>query len=155
MSQEIPSEIKEFISANGVLTLAVCDQDPWVCTLYYGTDELLNLYLVTDPNSIHGKALSKNPSVAFNIFNSQTKITEPKKGIQGKGLCTQVKDLTEIAHGLFLWHKANPGKEKQITLEDIKKLKDTKIYKIAPTHLKFFNKQLYGKSEYGTWSLEE
>ena len=73
-----------------------------VCTLYYGTDENLNFYLVTDPNSEHGKMLEKNKRVAFNIFDSHTKITQPKKGIQGKGDCSQVKDWKEVAKGLML-----------------------------------------------------
>jgi len=31
----------------------------------------------------------------------------------------------------------------------LKKLSDTKLYKITPTYLKFFNKVLYGSEEYG------
>ena len=149
----LPPEIVKFIKENGVMTLATSDSEPWVCTLYYGTDENPTLYLVTDPNSVHGKMIEKNPNVAFNIFDSHTKVTQPKKGIQGKGICTQVKDFKEVAKGLMLWHKANPGNEARITIEAIKKWKDTRIYKIKPTYLKFFNKELYGKDEYGIWEL--
>ena len=153
MSPEIPKEIREFILENGVMALASANPDPWVCTLYYGTDDQLNLYVITDPNSTHGRMISKNNNVAFNIFDSHTKITDPKKGIQGKGVCTIVTDLKEIAKGLMIWHKANPGREASITLDAIKKWKDTKIYKIKPTYLKFFNKALYGKQEYGIWEV--
>lgn len=151
--QEIPTEIRTFISSNGILTLATADINPWVCTLYYGTDKDLNMYLVTDPTSTHGEMLAKNSNVAFNIFDSHTKVTALKKGIQGKGTCDLVKDIKEAALGLLLWHKANPGNEAKLTIEAIKKWKDTKIYKIRPTYLKFFNKELYGEEEYGIWSL--
>lgn len=151
MSKQIPSEIIQFIKHNGILTLAVCNTEPWVCTLYYGSDENLNLYLVTNPNSTHGKILELNSKIAFNIFDSHTKITDLKLGVQGKGTCTRVSELKELSKGLVLWHKANPGIESKITLTDLKKLKDTKIYKIIPTYLKFFNKDLYGKEEYGIW----
>ncbi len=144
----IPTQILEFFKSNNVLTLATCDKEPWVCTLYYGADDQLNIYLVTDPNSIHGQMIKINSIVAFNIFDSRTAITEPKVGIQGKGACTQVKDITEVAKGLLLWHKFNPGVEKNITTEDIKKWKDTKVYKIQPSYIKHFNKPLYGKEGY-------
>ena len=65
----LPPEIVKFIKENGVMTLATSDSEPWVCTLYYGTDENPTLYLVTDPNSVHGKMIEKNPNVAFNIFD--------------------------------------------------------------------------------------
>jgi uncharacterized protein YhbP (UPF0306 family) len=151
MKSIIPHEIIDFIKNNGVMTLAAADTEPWVCTLYYGTDENLNFYLVSDPDSVHGKMISKNPKVAFNIYDSHTKITELKLGIQGKGICTIVTDLMEIGKGLLIWHKANPGIETKITLEEVKKIRDTKIFKIEPYYLKFFNKDLYGKDEYGVW----
>lgn len=125
---------------------------PWVCTVYYGMDKDMNLYIVTDPNSIHGKDFSKNNKIAFNIFNSHQKITKPKKGIQGRGQIEIVKGLAASAKALYLWHKANPGIEKDITIKDIlKKITDTKIYKITPIYLKFFNKVLYSPKEYGIW----
>lgn len=153
MIQIIPPEIKDFLKQNGVLTLATFDTEPWVCTLYYGCDDDFNLYLVTDPDSVHGKMIAKNPRVAFNIFDSHTKVTDLKKGIQGKGVCTMVTDLVAAAKGLMLWHKANPGNELKLTMEAVKKWRDTKIHKITPTYLKFFNKELYGKDEYGIWEL--
>ncbi|KKU92261.1 MAG: hypothetical protein UY21_C0003G0037 [Microgenomates group bacterium GW2011_GWA1_48_10] len=81
--------------------------------------------------------------MAFNIFDSHTKITEPKGGVQGQGVCTLVKSIPEIIKGLRLWHSANPGIESRITLDAVKKVADTKVYKIRPTYMKFFNKQLY------------
>ena len=137
------------------MTLASHSEDTWVATVYYGTDEGTNFYVVTDPNSKHGKQIEQNPRVAFSIFDSRTKITQNKKGIQGQGICNLVKSPAEILKGLTLWHKANPGKEGRITIDMIKKALDTKLYKIEPTLLKFFNKELYGESEYGIWEKEK
>ena len=150
-SKKVKSDITGFLKSNGVMTLAVSDKNqPWVCTVYYGIDKNLNMYLVTDSASLHGKILSKNQKVAFNVFDSHQKITNPKKGVQGKGICTKVTGIVEVTKGLYLWHKANPGIEKNITVADIlKKLSDTKLYKITPTYLKFFNKELYRNYEYG------
>lgn len=137
------------------MTLATCgDNQPWACTVYYGIDEEMNMYIVTDPGSDHGRHLAKNKNVAFNVFDSRQPITKPKKGVQGRGICEQVRGIVNITRGLLLWHKANPGIEGKITIKDIlKKLKDTKVYKIIPTYLKYFNKELYGTDEYGILEL--
>jgi len=152
---QIKEDIFKFIKSNGIMTLATQSKEgPWVCTLYYGVDEKMNLYIVTDPGSRHGKAMAKNSHVAFNIFDSHQKITKPKKGIQGVGEIEQVHGLILITKALMFWHKANPGIEKNITVKDIlKKITDTKVYKITPKYLKFFNKVLYSPKEYGVWEV--
>lgn len=152
---QIREHISQFLNQNAIMTLAVAEKDqPWVCTLYYGIDNDLNMYIVTDPNNIHGKIIATNPLVAYNIFDSHQPITQPKTGVQGKGTIKLVKGITENAKGLMLWHKANPGIEANITVKDLlKKITDTKIYKITPTYLKLFNKQLYGEPEYGILEL--
>ncbi|OGD62159.1 hypothetical protein A2160_01235 [Candidatus Beckwithbacteria bacterium RBG_13_42_9] len=153
---QIKKDIYKFLKNHGIMTLASCKANqPWVCTVYYGLDKEMNLYLVTDPNSIHGKQIKANKKIAFAVFDSHQKITQPKKGVQGRGKCEMVKGILANTKGLLLWHRANPGIEKNITIKDIlKKITDTKIYKITPTFLKFFNKKLYSPEEYGEIKLK-
>ena len=67
---QIKEDIFKFINSNGIMTLAThSSKGPWVSTVYYGADSEMNLYIVTDPNSIHGKFFSKDNRVAFNIFD--------------------------------------------------------------------------------------
>ena len=149
---QIKEDIFKFINSNGIMTLAThSSKGPWVSTVYYGADSEMNLYIVTDPNSIHGKFFSKDNRVAFNIFDSRQKIVGPLKGLQGKGSIEIVKGIINNTRALYLWHKANPGAEKNITIEKVKKLADTKLFKITPNYLKFFNKALYTPEEYGIW----
>lgn len=152
---QIKKEIFQFLKRNGILTLAVASENtPWLCTLYYGIDGQMNLYVITDPNNNHGKIISHNPKVAFNVFDSHQQITKPKKGLQGKGMISIVKEPKTVIKALEFWHKANPGIENMITVENIlDKNSDTKIFKITPTYLKYFNKQLYGEKEYGILDL--
>ena len=94
MNNKIKQDIYEFLKVHGVMTLATCEDNmPWVSTLYYGIDEEMNMYIVTDPNNVHGIQIVRNPQVAFNIFDSHQKITEPKKGVQGKGTIKMLKGL--------------------------------------------------------------
>jgi uncharacterized protein YhbP (UPF0306 family) len=154
-SEEIRQHIFDFLKQNGIMTLAVsANHQPWVCTLYYGIDDNMNLYIVTDPGSEHGQVIAANEKIAFNVFDSRQKITQPKQGVQGKGTIQMVKGLKANTKALFLWHRQNPGIEAKITVKDLlKKLTDTKIYQITPTYLKFFNKSLYSPAEYGIYSL--
>lgn len=155
--KQIRKDIFQFLRSNGIMTLAAASKnEPWVCTLYYGIDEKMNLYIVTDPNSKHGKMISANPKVAFNIFDSHQKITKPKKGVQGLGKVKKVEGTRAVTKALMFWHKANSGIGEKITVKDIlKKVTDTNVFKITPTYLKFFNKQLYGPQEYGILDLHK
>lgn len=152
---KIRKEIFQFLKENGILTLAVASGNtPWVCTLYYGIDGQMNLYVVTDSNNDHGKIMARNPIVAFNIFDSRQQITKPKKGLQGKGKISIIKEPKAVARDLGLWHNSNPGIENMITAENLlDKNSDAKIFKITPTYLKYFNKHLYGEKEYGILDL--
>lgn len=153
--KSVLSDIKKFVKENSVLTLAVAEKNkPWVCTLYYGTDNDLNLYIVTDPQSVHGKIIEKNNQISFNIFDSHQKITKPTKGLQGRGTISHVKGVLNTSKALLIWHKANPGIEKDITVEDILlKLSENKVYIVKPTYLKYFNKVLYSPNRYGEITL--
>lgn len=142
---QIKGDIFKFIKSNGIMTLGTySSKGPWLCTVYYGVDRDMNLYIVTDPRTAHAKNIALNGRVAFNIFDSHQKIINPKKGVQGFGKGEIVKGLSSTVKALLLWHRQNPGIEKSITIKDIlKKITDTKIYKITPTFLKFFNDKLY------------
>jgi uncharacterized protein YhbP (UPF0306 family) len=147
--EQIKSDIFEFIKTKGIMTLGTfSSKGPWVCTAYYGIDKDMNLYIVTDPRTAHARNIALNGKVAFNIFDSHQKIFNPKKGVQGFGKCETVKGLHANIKALLLWHKQNPGIEKAITIKDVlKKITDTKIYKITPTFIKFFNDKLYAPEE--------
>jgi len=151
----IKKDIFNFIQSNSILSLATqSEKGPWICTLHYGHDKNFNLYILTDPNSIHGKHFQKNNKIAFSIFDSHQKITKPKIGLQGTGKIRIITGKVSISKALILWVKANPGIEEKINLKDImKKITNTKIYQITPTYLKLLNKQLFYPNEYGILNL--
>ncbi len=134
------------------MTLAtVSGKQPWVATVYYAVNDQMNLIILTDPSSRHGQEMAKNPKVAFSIFDSgQPNVAAVKIGIQGIGIISPVKGLKANTQALLAWHRANPGKEKDITIKDVvKTLTDSRMYQITPTYLKHFNKSLYPGVKYG------
>lgn len=151
-SHQVRQNIQEFVKSHGILTLAtVSGKQPWVATVYYAADDHMNLIILTDPDSRHGKEMAKNPRVAFSIYDSQQPNSAPVKiGIQGTGTISPVKGLAANTKALLLWHKANPGKEKDITVKDvINVITDARMYIITPKFLKHFNKSLYPGTKYG------
>jgi uncharacterized protein YhbP (UPF0306 family) len=138
------------------MTLAtVSGSQPWVCTVYYAVDDKMNLIILTDPASRHGKEMAKNPQVAFSIYDSQQlNSASVKIGIQGTGIISPVKGLAANTKALLAWHRANPGKEKDITVKDVAKvITDCRMYTITPKFLKHFNKTLYPGVKYGQLEL--
>lgn len=153
-NSQIKADIRKFLGSNGIMTLAThSPKGSWACTVYYGVDEDMNLYIVTDPKSIHGKNMVKDHKIAFNVFDSHQKIYQFKKGLQGAGTIEQIRNVSEIVKALRLWHKQNPGIEKKITLEKIRKVADTKVFKITPRYFRFFNETLYPQDESVTLEL--
>jgi len=155
-NQGVRKNIKEFLAAHGILTLAtVSDKEPWVATVYYAVDDKMNLFILTDPASRHGREMAKNPKVAFSIYDSQQPNSAPVKiGIQGTGTISPVKGLAANTKALLAWHKANPGKEADITVKDvIKVVTDCRMYQITPKFIKHFNKALYPMVKYGEIEL--
>jgi uncharacterized protein YhbP (UPF0306 family) len=153
---QIKTNIFEFLKSHGILTLAtVSGSQPWVCTVYYAIDEAMNLIILTDPASRHGQEIAKNPHIAFSVFDSGQPNAAPVKiGIQGTGIIAPVKGITANTKALLLWHKANPGKEMDITIGDVvKTITDCRMYQITPKYLKHFNKALYPKEKYGSIDL--
>lgn len=152
--QEIKGEVQKFLNSGHVLSLATLDHnDPWICTVFYGTDSDMNLYILTSPDTVHGKGIKQSPSVSVNIYDSSQEITKSLVGLQAKGKAELVSNPVEAVKAFGIWLKFNPGAEKKISVDEIKKLKDSRMYKIKLSYVKYFNKVLFGKDRYGIINL--
>lgn len=70
---------------------------PWVCNVYYVTDEELNMYWLSFPSRRHSRELAKNPKAAITIA---VKTEQPVIGVQAAGeakLITEQETVREIA----------------------------------------------------------
>ncbi len=128
------------------MSLAVFGIDLSICTLYYAIDAELNLYFVSEPESGHMKNIGKNNNVVCTITDSRQKVTDKKIGIQLKGMVSEVSEPKELENPLTLWNSANPGIESAINSKSIQnKTIDSRVYKITPKEIKFFNEGLFGE----------
>ena len=138
----------QYLISQRLMTLAVFEKKPWVCTLYYYMDKDFNFYVLTSPKTKHGQMLEKNKKVACTVFDSRQKVTDKKVGVQIEGVISMVKSIKQLKYALKMWNKLNPGIAHIINYKNIKeKVISGRIYKIKPRSIKFFSEELYGEEE--------
>lgn len=72
MSEQVTEIVRDIVKDNTYLTLATSDSGgPWCAPVQYVSDDDLNLYFVSLPESRHMTHVMTNPSVAVAIFDSQ------------------------------------------------------------------------------------
>lgn len=133
-----------YLKSQRLMSVATHVVNSWVCCVYYAVDDKFNLYFVSEPDTKHIKDIIKNKNVACAIFDSHQKVTDKKIGVQIQAVASEVKEKREILSALKLWNKNNPGIEDIINFKNLGKVIKSKVYKIEPKIIKFFNEQLYG-----------
>ena len=154
MNTKDKKELGRFLNSNNLMTLATANPKPWVATVYYTFDLDLNFYFVSSPKPKHSHDIEKNRNVACAIYDSHTKNSEKKTGIQMQGTVQQVKGWECTSRMLKIWHKSAPGMEDIVNVKNMKeKVISSRVYKITPKLIKFFNQKLYGDDEFGEFKL--
>lgn len=101
-SQEIMAAIFSVFNNNTLLSLSThADDKIWTSVLFYAYDHDMNLYVITDPNSLHGKMIQKNPNVSGAIYSTNSIWGTNIQGIQFTGIAERVSILSTIAHGEY------------------------------------------------------
>lgn len=127
------------------MTLATSVDKPWVATVYFVNDEDLNLYFVSSTQSKHCRDIAKNSKVACAIYDSRTLNSEKKVGVQLQGIASIVTSWRRIKVLIDMWNKAAPGAEDIINFKNLKsKVVGSKMYRVKPIYIKFFNEKLFG-----------
>lgn len=103
-----PSSIQKFIKKHHVLTLSTAsNEDPWAAHCYYAFNpENVSLIIASDPNTLHGQHMLKNPHVAVGIA-LETRIIGKIQGVQIKAHAQLLKEL-DLYHARILYFKRFP-----------------------------------------------
>lgn len=142
--QEILKLIKEYLHLRYQMVLATNGEHPWVATLYYSLDSNLNLYFLTNPETIHAQHIAVNPQVAVAVADSPQLPNSDKVGVQIYGVASQISSRHKITHALGLWCKTLGVTNSEYTYEGMKKkLIDGQMYLIVPKKIKFFNEAIW------------
>jgi len=149
MNEQTLVHIKKYLSNKFQLVLATTGgEHPWISTLFYSTDDQMNIYFLTNPKTLHGKQLAKNPKVAVAIADSPQVPSSKKRGLQIYGICEQISGARKISHATNLWKKTLGVTSRDYSYEGmIKKAISGRMYKITPKKIKFFNEELWEEGE--------
>lgn len=149
MNDKNKKELLERIKSQKIMSLATRDEKVDICTVFYVVDKDFNLYFISEPDSQHCRNIIKNKDVACNIVDSSQKVTDKKIGVQAQGEATEVTGSDKIITLLKMWNSANPGIASILNYENIKKrVINSKVYKISPNRIKFFNEEIYSEEGY-------
>lgn len=104
----------KILKNNIYLSLSTCaNNTPWVAPLFYQIGPQNELYFASQPTSVHGSHIAKNPRVAFAIFDSQQK-EGTGVGIQARGIAKKLENRAEILEAMKYYHtdffKVTPAK---------------------------------------------
>ncbi|MFB6208954.1 MAG: pyridoxamine 5'-phosphate oxidase family protein [Candidatus Nanohaloarchaea archaeon] len=143
---KVRKSIKDIISSNKLLSMStVADDIPHINTCFYAFDEEMNLYILTPPETEHGKKLEQNDSVAVDIHDSNQEWTDEKQGLQIFGRCRKADDREK---GLEIYSGRFPTLEEFASgVEELEDL-NSDFYIIDPERIKVFDEPRFGKE---TW----
>lgn len=89
--------ITEYLEQARLMQVATSKGDqPWVCTVYFAADDMLNIYWISKPNRRHSEELKNNSKVAGAIVLPHTP-GDDVRGIQFQGVAYELsgKDAGE------------------------------------------------------------
>lgn len=126
------------------MSIATYGDDPWIATVYYSTDDKLNLYFLSNPETIYCRHIEVNPKVAIAVADSPQNPNSNKKGMQIFGLAEQISGKQKITHALDLWKKTLKVSSDAYTYAGMmKKAIYGRMYKVTIVKIKFFNEDLW------------
>jgi uncharacterized protein YhbP (UPF0306 family) len=146
--QSIDQDLQRFIRSRKLLTIATVDADakPWVCNVYFSTDQDLRFCFVTPPSTNHSQHIEQEPAVAFSTAWYDENDLSNRKAIQGRGNCRLLTSEAEIQAALQPHLDKYPDWASYLTLDALVQNKiKSKLYIIEPRYIKFWNDELYGE----------
>lgn len=81
--------IKKYLQEGRAMQLATARDDrPWICSVYFVTDDNERIYWLSYPERRHSKELASNNAAAITVA---VKIDQPVVGLQAEGRVSEVR----------------------------------------------------------------
>jgi len=129
--------LQDFLDDQLLMSLATSDKfSLWCATVYYLSDNDLNLYFISGNHTDHVKNILKNHKVAFSITDKNH--SEDVLSVQARGFCERVGE-SRLSKTLEKWNTKFP--EKKFCIKDLNN-NGASMYKIILTRLKYLNTKL-------------
>lgn len=136
---DIKNKIKDVLNKGYLMSLATTDdRGVWVADVIYVSDEDLNIYWMSDPDTRHSKAIDKNNQSAGTITISNNG-KEPNLGIQFSG---KAKKIDGERYDLAVKHLTKRGHPKPEEGDDV--LQGDSWYILCPEKFDLVDEENYG-----------
>lgn len=130
------------------MTLATHGEHLWAATVFYVSDDDLNLYFISPPDAEHVEQINVNSEVACAIADSHQKAGEPKLGLQLYGHASEEKGLETLKWMFKMYNKLHPTTKEKLNFDNFQsKVMTSRVFKVTPKKIKFFNQELFGDEE--------
>lgn len=141
------SKLIDFINGQKLLAIATVSSAnlPWIANVYFSADKDLNFYFVSADDTRHSKNILDNHEVAFSSAWFDESNLGNRKSIQRSGTCKKITSVVDISKALRIHLGKYPSWSQVINLDNIlNKVIESRVYKITPNYIKFWNDELYG-----------
>ncbi len=143
MNKKLRTLIKDYLKKAKLMQLATSLGDqPWVCSVWFASDEDLNIYWISSTTRRHSQEVIKNKKVAVAVVLPQTP-KDPPKGLQLQGAAEELTKKEDIDKAISVY------KDRIFSIEDINELmenkeKPHKFYRIKPAQIVLFDAVNFG-----------
>ena len=138
------AELSAFLKKHSTLTLATVDREAWpqAASLFYVSDESLNLFWVSGEKSRHSHNLERVSRVAVSIHN-ETWDWRDIQGVQLEGPVRRLTDPDEIDRAWALFHDKFP-----FTADFTEQIARSVFYALKPNWIRLIdNSKAFGHRE--------
>lgn len=143
MNTKLRDLIKDYLGEAKMMQLATSlDDQPWICNVWFASDDNLNIYWFSSVSRRHSKEIIENNKVAAAIVLPQTP-KDPPVGLQLQGIAEMLTKQGDIDKAISVY------KDRIFPQETINKLMQDeetphKFYKITPSQFVLFDAINFG-----------
>lgn len=130
----------------------VRDGQPWCVTLVFVTDDKLNIYWVSKPDTRHSTELRDNPKIAVTI-PVKLDIEGKKVGLSVEGEAVEVEDQTDLKLGVRLFADRYKTGDKWVE-EFLMGRNPHKLYKLTPKMFVLFDQVNFPDEPRQEWIIQ-
>lgn len=132
--------VRQRVKEGLTMQLATCSNNqPWCCTVFYASDENLNIYWVSKPQTRHSLEIGQNSNVAAAIV-AKGEVDGAKAGVQVEGSARMLGEQEQIEKAARLFvDKYNSGEK---YYEDmVSGRSESKLYVLVPKMFGVFDSE--------------
>lgn len=130
--------VKQYLDEKRVMQVATSvGGQPWICTVYFATDDQQNIYWLSLPTRRHSQEIENNQNIAVTIVVSAD---QPVIGVQIEGTVSIVEDeqtVKTVMQNYIARHDAGKDYYGNFTAGTAQH----KLYKLAPKNIVLFDEK--------------